>query len=142
MTNYKDTDHFHQFHEISATSNEIRIWGYRNRQSTYTPIKHDCHRWTTLFLEYKVSTSALNGTYIIDGAQGDFTFDITNVCGSVTFIGGRSDGTKFLNGAIHAIECYSVESKQELPYTLRDLIIESQKIDNDEPCVKRTKVNM
>ena len=142
MTNFQEGDRFHQFHEISATRDEIRIWGCKNKQPTFTSIKHDCRGWTTLFIEYKVSPSELKGTYNIDGTQGEFTFDRPYVCRSGTFIGGRSDGTKFLTGAIHAIERYSMESKQDLPYILKDLIIKGQKIGDEEHYVKRRKITM
>ena len=54
------------------------------------------------------------------------------MCHSGTFIGGRPNNTKFLNGAIHAIECYSLSTKQIMPHTLRDLIIKRQMVEKED----------
>ena len=137
LTNYKHTDRFHQFHEISVSSNEIRIWGSKNNKVIFIPIQHDCRTWTTLFLEYHYSptTHLLQGSYIINNdeeSQGDFAFQEPLFCRSGISIGGRSNNTQFLIGAIHAIECYFVDdSKEKIPYTLKDLIIKSQRVESD-----------
>ena len=137
VTNYKPNDPFHQFHEIIVSTNEIRIYGWKNKQLAFTTIHHNCTAWTTLFLEYHTTTrkQGLQGSFIINNDQStqkSFTFDHPLMCRSGIYIGARKNNTQFMDGAIHAIESYFRElGHEKLPQPLKDLIIKNQMIHNN-----------
>ena len=132
VTNHQiKPDIFHQFHEISACTNEIRIDGYKDNKPSYIIIQHDCRIWTTIFIEYKITSSELLGSYIINNdpsTQGNFSFQKPILCKAGIYLGSRHNNTKFLNGAIHAIESYFVPQNENLSPDLQELIIINQMI--------------
>ena len=134
VTNHKPSDPFQNFHESTVSTNEIHIYGYKNKQMTFTTIHHNCSAWTTLFLEYHKSSGALQGSFIINNDQStqkSFNFDEPMLCKSGLSIGGRKDDTRFMDGAIHAIESYFVKHDEKIPPALKDLIIKNQMIKNN-----------
>ena len=131
ITNHKPRDVLKNFHEISVTGHEINIWGYRNNKPACETIQHNCRNWTTLFLDYTVSTN-VELTYILDNdphLQGHFAFQDPRACQAGVYIGGRHDNTRFLTGAIHAIELYYTRQVQKpIPQSMKELVIKSQQI--------------
>ena len=115
---------FHEYHEISASTNEICIYGYKNNKPSSVTIQHNCREWTTLLLEYRNLDNVIRGTFIINDdptTLGEYSFQTPFLCYVGLYIGSRHDNTKFLTGAIHAIESYFRPGKETL-------IIENQMI--------------
>ena len=132
ITNHTTRDPLKQFHEISVTANEINIWGYRDGQPARETIQHNCRNWTTLFLDYVVSAN-IELTYILDNdpkMQGSFAFQHPQACLSHVYVGGRRDGTRFLTGAIHAIELYHTQAREPIPQSLKQMVIKGQQVQH------------
>ena len=132
VTNHTPDVPRNSFHEITVSSTEIRIHGWKNKQMTFITILHNCKAWTTLFLEYHRIDNSLQGSYIINNNQStekSFSFDDPNYCRAGLYIGARKDNTQFMDGAIHAVESYFLDLNDEkLPRPLRNLIIKNQMI--------------
>ena len=132
VTNYHSPDPLHDFHEIAATTNEIRILGYQNGKPSFVTLQHNCREWTTLFIEYQPSSSGIQGTAMLNNdptTREEFSFQMPLGFSHGVCIGSRSDGNKFLTGAIHAVESYFREGiTEELPPELKKLVIENQMI--------------
>ena len=144
VTNHKPNDPFHQYHEITVSTTDIRIHGWKNKQMTFITIHHNCSAWTTLFFEYHKINGKLQGSFIINTDQStekSFSFDDTSLCSSGLSIGARRDNTQFMDGAIHAIESNFLEHDEKLPRPLRNLIIKNQMI-NPYATTEETKTNM
>ena len=129
LTNYKSPDPFRQFNEIVVSKSGIQILGYREKQPASIPIVHDCTVWSTLFIDYQVGESATMATWSVGGKTGDFTFDSPIMCESGVFIGGRDGGDRSFHGAIVSIECMYHATAQKIPDTLKELIINGQKVN-------------
>ena len=134
ITNHTDdNDPFFELHEITVTSSEITVWGYRSKKLTREIIQHDNRKWTTLFLDYTVSDTDYEFTYMLDNdhkLQGNFAFENGGVFEEGFQVGGRSDGTHFLTGAIHALELYYTPVNKPIPQSLKQLLIKGQLVQN------------
>ena len=136
VTNYDPDNPTIPFREISATSTEIHIWGASidGTNLSSVPIHHLTREWTTVFVEWFISPHKNQGMYIINDNEttGFFTCQ-KNLEGAEEVgisIGGRSDQSRSLTGAISALEIYTTVNTKEatLPEPLRQCIIRNQLI--------------
>ena len=140
ITNYDQDSPDEPFQEIAASSNEIKIWDSdKDEHPVFRSIHHDTREWTTLFVEWinpKDYVKTCN--YVINNdphETGTFTFDEEGMHTTQCYIGGRSDGTHFLTGAISAFEMYSNRDLHvSIPPNLRKLIISNQMVGKETSC--------
>ena len=136
VTDYDSSSPNDPFREISATSTEIHIWGASidGKDLSYVPVQHMTREWTTVFVEWFISPHKNQGLYIINDNETRGVFTCQKKQGWLTpefiSIGCRSDQSRFLTGAISALEIYSNVHTEEatLPETLRQRIIRNQLI--------------
>ena len=95
ITNFQTSpDIFHQYHEICASTNKICIYGYKDKIPDSIVIQHNCREWCTLFLEYQITTSHIEGTFMVNNdstTTGDFILDKPQIDASGLYVGSRYD---------------------------------------------------
>ena len=94
-------------------------------------IHHNCREWTTLFIEYvtAVATQETQLTYIINNDPNlseTLTIDALEETNSGIAVGARNDNSRFFQGEISSIEIYHVNRHNELPRSLKALIVKNQ----------------
>ena len=71
VTNFYPDNPDHPFNEISASKSTIFINGFKGGKQAKVSIKHNCRKWTSLFVDWMVNYSSsggtLTGSYMIDG---------------------------------------------------------------------------
>ena len=135
------------FDEISVTNKEIHIWMGKNSKENPITIKHDTHKWTTLYVELLASNDKVHGSYTVwsddKTLTGTFEADTHYSQSLGISVGARRNDTQFLNGEISSIEIYNGAGKEGVPEVLKKLIIENQFIqldDEDTHPVKKKKL--
>ena len=85
--------------------------------------------WTTLFIEYNSDKKTAHFTYDVNGSIGSFTAPAEHGARLGFVLGSRWDGTKFLDGEIASVECYSNRhTVAPLPDTLKSMVIKNQEV--------------
>ena len=136
ISNFDPDNPDEPFQEISASSTEIRIWGGNSdSMPIYVLVQHDTRDWTTLFVDWTFHTDyRLHCNYIINNDPAtiaSYEFSDSGVHNTGFSIGGRYNDTKFMTGAISAIDVYcNWQCTKPIPSSLRHLIISNQMVSS------------
>ena len=84
VTNFEPGDTDNPFNEIAVSKSTIFINGYKGKKEVKVSVKHDCRKWTTLFIDWMTKYSdvggTLTGSYMINGDKkliGTFNFKLS-----------------------------------------------------------------
>ena len=116
-----------KFRALSVSKDEIRIHGVDNELSyisiPYKPVKD---AWTTILIEWLGTKNNKQGIYTINNENSGVFIGNTPdfVESDILYLGGKYDGTNYLNGSISSFE--SIESTDRLPKNIKTLIVQDQ----------------
>lgn len=137
ISNFNFRQPTYPFHEISASSTEIFLWGPKGDDLEKICIKHDCSNWTTLFIQWHTSNEETLGTYHVRsgagvGLEGKFLFDKFWSTTTGVNVGAQTESKRFFSGLLSAMELYfspTLTRSKILSAALRELVVKNQLID-------------